>query len=122
MKSKLKSKLECKFVSQGEKLNNPYFLAMVDWCEVEGIDLERYILNQEKLVLNNVQFNDDFDYDIITKKGLEKVLGKNYKQRMKEIKNIEVCKECIFKYQYRLAGFCNNLYRKKKEAPIDASF
>lgn len=118
---KLKSKLDCKFIFKGEELRNPHFLALTNWCEVSEIDLEKYILNQGKIALNNDQLDDDFDYDIITKKGLEKVLGKNYKQGMKEIKNIEVCQECIYKYQYRLAGFCNNLYRKKKEAPKDAS-
>jgi len=117
---KLKSKLECKFVSQGEDLHNPHFLALIDWCEVNGVDLEKYILHQGKIVLNDDTLDDDWDYDIITKKGLERVLGKNYKKSMKEIKNKEVCENCIYKFQYRLAGFCKNLYRKKKEASNDA--
>ena len=119
---KLLTKLECKFVSQGEEIRNPHFLALTNWCEVSEIDLEKYILNQGKIALNNDQLDDNFDYDIITKKGLEKLLGKNYKKGMKEIKNIEICEECIFKYQHRLTGFCKNLYKKeKKEACNNAS-
>lgn len=113
-KSKLKTRIECKFVSKGKELRNPHFQALVDWCEQENIDIEQYILNQGKTILGYSDLDNDWDYDILTKKGLEKILGNSFKKGYKEIKNIELCEKCIFKYQYILTGSCKNLFREKK--------
>ena len=117
MSKELITRLECIFLAEGEGLNNPHFLSLIDFCEVNDISLENYIIEQGKKHIKNTSGNvfSKVDYDMLTRKGLESLLGKNYKKGMENIKTKKMCDKCIYRHRYRISGICSNLYKEEKK-------